>query len=441
MTPKVFRPTKPEPIKKGTTLYGTDSINNPRSRTTGPVTRSGDRLIRSEHLVDLVQRSVGRSEVLCEQTLAHTAITRPYISGTRGFARWSGNTTRSVREIAGPTGGLSEFKFLWTTTRGVSSALADERDSMELRYSDTRTEGRSTSSKSSTPAGGQEEVLALEEKELKNPSNDNAPLSARIGERAQEVLDKGLKTLATLDELSTLTEPGQILTMLDPGLDIWAEVEEGNGVRTAVEPLGRRAWSLAVMCGLEDVVLSVSDMEDLTGLSKRGVQALLARMTKADQILVRKVRKGRSFEYEINWASRFRKDGDHWDDCFDRDNIRKARASKDSIVQATSARRGTPAGYLAFLHSVANAKREQYLVDHPLPANASEEFKALVAEGDEMALYEYFKTQEDAVSVPASPAALEAPLPAPQPERVYEPVRMDPGALRAMKARVCKMPA
>jgi hypothetical protein len=99
------------------------------------------------------------------------------------------------------------------------------------------------------------------------------------------------------------------------------------------------------------------------------------------------------------------------------------------------------------LHSSANAKREQYLADHPLPDNASEEFKALVAEGDELKLWEYFKAREDAVSVPASPEAPEAPLPAPQPEPAPVAHRghgttlaphPDPEVLAAMRARISK---
>ncbi|MGV9698963.1 hypothetical protein ACWDTR_24795 [Streptomyces sp. NPDC003470] len=350
-------------------------------------------------------RSVGRPEVLVETALAWTAITRPYVSGTRGFARWTGTTDKVVREISGPTGGLSASKYLWTTTRGVASAVADERDSMELRYSDTRTQNRSTSLKDSKPSGPG--ALALEEKEVLEKIKSNAVLSARIGQRAQEVLVKGMKTLVTLTELTTLTEPGQVLTMLDPGLDVWAEVEDGNAVKTAVIPLGRRAWSLAVLCGLEDVVLSVSDVEEMTGLSKRGVQTLLARMAKADPVLVRKVRKGRSFEYAINWASRFRRSGDHWDDCFDRDLIRKARAAKDKAVQETSARRGTPAGFLAYRLSMASPKRDEYLEANLLPADADEAWKALVEAGDEMALYEHLRAQEaEAGPVPSTPAVL-----------------------------------
>ncbi|MFI5977068.1 hypothetical protein [Streptomyces sp. NPDC051452] len=361
--------------------------------------------VNSADLIDLVTRSVGRSEVLTEQALSWTAITRPYISGTRGFARWTGTTDKVVREIAGPTGGLSSSKFLWTTTRGVSSAVQEERDSMELRYSDTRTQNRSTSSNYSKLSGPG--ALALGEKEVLEKIKSNAVLSARIGDRAHEVLVNGLKTLSTLTELDCTTGPGQILTMLDPGLDLWSEVDDDNAVKTAVISLGRRAWSLAVLCGLEDVVLSVSDIEELTGLSKRGVQALLARMTKANPLLVQKVRKGRSFEYAIYWASCFRRSGDWWDDCYDRDLIRKARAAKDRVVQETSARRGTGPGYIAYLHSTANPRRAEYLEANPLPEDADGAWRALVEAGDEMELYAYLRAQEaEAGPVPSTPEVL-----------------------------------
>ncbi|MGW5198616.1 hypothetical protein [Streptomyces spiralis] len=393
------------------------------------------------HLVDLAMRSVGRAEVLIEKALAWTAITRKYVSGTRGFARWTGTTDKVVREISGPTGGHSEFKFLWTTTRGVSSAVQEERDSMELRYSDTRTENRSTSYELSNPLD-QEPLgtLALDEIEVLKKIKSNAVLSARIGQRAQEVLVNGMKVVATLTELNRTTESGQVLTMLDPGLDLWAEVDDNNETKTAVPPLGRRAWSLAVLCGLQDVQLSVQDIEELTGLSKRGVQALLARMTMANLLLVRKIRQGRSFVYEINWASCFRMSGDWWDDAYDRDNIRKARAAKDRVVQDTSARRGTPAGYIAYLHSTANPRRDAYLKANPLPADADEAWRALVEAGGELALYEHLRAQEaEAGPVPSTPAVLAeevkvgtsgSPLQA-QPAR-----EVDPEALAAMKARL-----
>jgi hypothetical protein len=388
---------KQSPNSSGRDVSGRTDLQESRER------------VNPAYLVDLAVRSVGRSEVLIEKAVSWTAITRQYVSGTRGFARWTGTTDKVVREITGPTGEPSVFKFLWTTTRGVSSAIADERDSMELRYSsNTRTQNRSTSLKYSQPSGPG--VLALEEKEVLEMIKSNAVLSARIGDRAKEVLVNGVKTLATLDELSTLTETGQVLVMLDPGLDIWAEVEEGSEVRTAVPPLGRRAWSLAVLCGLEDVVLSVSDIEELTGLSKRGVQALLKRMAEADPVLVQKVRKGRSFEYSICWASRFRASGDYWDDCFDRDEIRRARAAKDRKVQETSARRGTPAGYLAYRLSTASPKRDEYLAANPLPADADEAWRALVEVGDEMALYEHLRAQEaEAGPVPSTPGVLLEP--------------------------------
>ncbi|MFJ9353730.1 hypothetical protein [Streptomyces mirabilis] len=407
--------------------------------------------VNSANLVDLVLRCVSRSEVLEEWAIGHTVITREYVSGTRGLSRWSGVSDRIVRNIVGPTGALSEFKFLWTTTRGTSSAIADERDSMELRYSsNTRTDYRSTSLKDPSPSLGQGALgpLALKEKEAEKLIKDNAVVSARISERGQNVLVKALMTLSTLTEMTSLTEPGRILKVLDPGLDIWSEVEEGNEVRTAVPPLGRRAWSLAVMCGLEDVVLSVSDIEELTGLSKRGVQALLARMTKADPVLVQKVRKGRSFEYAICWASRFRSSGDYWGICYYDDEIRKARASKDRAVQATSARRGTPAGWIAYKLSTASPKRDEYLATHSLPADADGAWRALVEAGDELELYAYLKAQEaEAGPVPSTPEVLveEAKgsaistslLGQPAQESLESPKRIDPEVLAAMRARIC----
>ncbi|MDW4902901.1 hypothetical protein RB625_31250 [Streptomyces californicus] len=359
------------------------------------------------HLVEMTARSVGRSQALMELALAWTVATRPYVSGTRGLGRWAGLTSRMVRETVGPEGGHSENKLLWTRTRGASSPTAEEREQMEIRFhANTRTQGRSTSPKNlSTPISPLGD-LALKE-ELEKIMEGSAPLSARISERAQEVLVNGMKTLSRLTELSRTNELGQILTALDPGLDIWAETERDGPAKVALEPLGRRAWHLGVLCGLEDVVLSVADIEVLTGLSKRGAQALLKRMTEANPALVEKVRQGRSIAYGIRWASNYRMGSDLYDDASLRDEIRKARGARDREVQATSARRGTPAGYLAYRLSTASPKRDAYLEANPLPADADATWSALVEAGDEMALYEYLKGQEAEVGpVPSTPEAL-----------------------------------
>ena len=71
-------------------------------------------------------------------------------------------------------------------------------------------------------------------------------------------------------------------------------------------------------------------------------------MTEANPLLVGKVRQGRSIAYEIRWASNYRMAGDWYEDASLRDEIRKTRAARDREVQATSARRGTPAGSLAY---------------------------------------------------------------------------------------------
>ncbi|WP_073773434.1 hypothetical protein [Streptomyces sp. MJM1172] len=359
------------------------------------------------HLVEMAARSVGRSEALIELGLSWTVETRPYISGTRGLARWLGTTDKVVRETVGPTGGYSALKFLWTKTRGASSPLVEEREQMEIRFhSNTRTQNRSTSPKDLSAPMSPLGDLALEEK-MKKIMEGNAVDSARIGDRAREVLVNGMKTLSRLTELSRTNELGQILTALDPGLDLWAEIEGEKPGSVALEPLGRRAWHLAVLCGLEDVILSVADIEDLTGLSKRGAQVLLARMTKANPLLVATVRQGRSIAYEIRWASNYRMAGDWYEDTSLRDEIRKGRAARDREIQATSARRGTPAGYLAYRLSTASPKRDEYLAGNPLPAGADGVWKALVEAGDEMALYEHLRAQEaEAGPVPSTPKAL-----------------------------------
>ncbi|WP_328981744.1 hypothetical protein OG258_19820 [Streptomyces mirabilis] len=398
----------------------------------------------------MATRSVGRSEVSIELALSWTTETRPYVSATRGLGRWAGMHDQAVREAVAQDGQVSQYGFIWTRTRGRSSATVEEREDMEIRFrSNTRTGHRSTSPKNlSTPLGqGALGDLALKEggKEL---LEGNAVTSARIGERAQEVLAKGMETLSKLTELNRATGYGQILTMLDPGLDLWAEIHGETPKNVAVEPLGRRAWHLALLCGLEDAVLSVADIEALLGLSKRGAQALLARMAKANPLLVEKVRQGRNFAYEIRWAQCYRRDGDWYVDACDRDEIRRARAAKDRVIQETSARRGTGAGYIAYLHGTANPKRAEYLAAHPLPEDADGAWRALVEAGDELELYAYLKAQEaEAGPVPSTPkvlveeakgSAISTPLLGqPAQESLEAPKRIDPEVLAAMRARIC----
>lgn len=372
--------------------------------------------INSAHLVEMATRSVGRSEVLCELALAWTAVTRPYVAGTRGLARWAGMSDKTVREVVGANGGKSRHGLLWTQTRGSASPIPEDRESMEVWYSsNTRTDYRSTSKKISTSPS-----LSILKKEGGGKTiKGNAVVSARISSRAQEALDQGVKTLSTLTELKPTTELGYVLTVLDPGLDLWAEIEGDTPENAAVQPLGRRAWALAVLCGLENVVLSTEDVAGLLGLSKRGAQDLLARLRAINPLLVWRVRQGRSIVYEIKWASNYRMSGDWWETCWTDDRIRKARASKDLAVQAISARRGTPAGFLAYRLSTANPKREEYRAANPLPADADPVWVALVEEGDELKLHEHLLAKEsEAGSVPSTPAALDGPAePKPAEER------------------------
>ncbi|MEW2276742.1 hypothetical protein AB0936_03690 [Streptomyces cyaneofuscatus] len=354
------------------------------------------------HLVEMAARSVGHSEALMELALAWTVTTRPYVSGTRGLARWSGMGDQAVRHTVGAERELSEFKFLWTKTRGVSSPTAEERDSMEIRFrSNTGGRHRSTPPNYlSSPPGG----LALKEGREELPEG-NAVTTAAISERARKVLGRGLETLSTLDTLNGTKQTATVLRALDPSLDVWAEVHgEGPGFA-----LGRRAWHLAILSGLEDVVLSSQDIAELLGVAQKSVRDLLARMAKVNCLLVHKVRQGRSFVYEIRWASVVRPDGEYWDDRFTRHQIRDQRAARDREVQATSARRGTPAGYLAHRLSSASPKRDAYLEANPLPADADGVWRALVEAGDEMALYEHLKAQEAEVGpVPSTPKVLVA---------------------------------
>jgi hypothetical protein len=360
--------------------------------------------VNSAHLVEMATRSVGRSEVLMEIALAWTITTRPYVSGTRGLARWAGMGDQAVRQTVAQDGQVSRYGFVWTRTRGVSSPTVEEREQMEIRFrSNSGGRHRSTSPKNLSLLL---EVLALGEGE-KKILGGNAVTTAATSERAQEALARGMKTLATLDTLKGLETKADILRALDPSLDIWAEVH-GEGPEFA---LGRRAWHLAVLCGLEDVVLSSRDIAELLGVAQKTVRDLLARMAKVNCLLVQKVRQGRSFAYEIRWAQVFRQDGEYWDDRVSRHQVRDSRAERDRKVREVSARRGTPAGYLAYRLSTANPRRAEYLEANPLPKDADDVWKGLVEVGDEMALYEHLRAQEtEAGPVPSSPKGLEVPV-------------------------------
>ncbi|MGW0136263.1 hypothetical protein [Streptomyces sp. NPDC003299] len=350
-------------------------------------------------------RSVGRSEVLLELALAWTVTTRSYVSGTRGLARWAGMGDQAVRQTVAQDGQVSQYGFIWTKTRGTSSAFVEEREDMEIRYrSNSGGRHRSTSPKAlQAPMGdGPLGALALEEG-MKKILEGNAVTTAAISESTQEVLVRGMETLSGLDTMKGMTVKADILRALDPSLDVWAEVH-GDGPDFA---LGRRAWHLAVLCGLEDVTLSSRDIAELLGVAQKTVRDLLARMAKVNCLLVQKVRQGRSFAYEIRWAQVFRPDGEYWDDRVSSHQVRDSRAERDRKVQEVSARRGTPAGYLAYRLSTASPKRDEYLADNPLPADADGAWRALVEVGDELALYEHLRAQEaEAGPVPSTPEAL-----------------------------------
>jgi hypothetical protein len=341
-----------------------------------------------------------------ELALAWTVSTRSYVSGTRGLARWAGMGDQAVRQTVAQDGQVSQYGFLWTKTRGASSPTAEERDSMEIRFrSNSGGRHRSTSPKDLQAPGPLGGALALGEGE-KKILEGNAVTTAAISERAQEALVRGMETLSGLDTLKGQTAKAEILRTLDPSLDVWAEVH-GEGPDFA---LGRRAWHLALLSGLEDVVLSSQDIAELLGVAQKTVRDLLARMAKVNRLLVRKVRQGRSFVYEIRWAQVFCQDGDYWDDRVSRHRVRDSRTERDRKVQEVSARRGTPAGYIAYVRSTANPKRDEYLAVNPLPEDADGAWRALVEAGDEMALYEHLRAQEaETGPVPSTPGVLLEP--------------------------------
>ncbi|MCX4608701.1 hypothetical protein [Streptomyces mirabilis] len=362
--------------------------------------------IESAHLVEIAQRMVQETRATNEGVIAWQLVTHPFLSGTRGIARWSDMHKETVQHIVGPEGRLSAFKFLWTRTRGTSSPLADERDSLVIRFhSNTRTVPPSTPPEN-LQAPGPLGDLALEGEESSWWSNGRN--GARISEGAQGASVEGMKTLRTLTTNKGMGQAARTLRALDASLDVWSE---SRGPEAPEFALGRQAWKLAVLSGLRDVVLTVADIEVLCGLSKRGAQDLLARMTKALPGLVQKVRQGRSFVYEVAWAQVFDQAmGELYDDRVGRHEVRDRRAVQDKAEQVTAARRGTGAGFIAYRFSMANPKQDEYLAANPLAEDADPVWRELVERGDELALYEYLRAQEDeAGAVPATVEELVTP--------------------------------
>ncbi|MFI6606880.1 hypothetical protein [Streptomyces sp. NPDC050507] len=396
--------------------------------------------MNASHLVEIAQRSVGHSESLVEQLMAWQIVSRPYLDGTRGLARWSALSDKTVRETAGPEGGLSEFKFLWTRTRGAASPAVEEREEMQLRFhSNCGGHYRSTSPKAlqvpGGPRAGGPGDLALKEG-VEEILEGNAVVTAAISERAQEVLVNGLMTLSRLDTMKGMGQEARTLRALDASLDVWSEVQGPDASEFA---LGRQAWKLAVLTGLRDVTLSSADIAGLLGLAPKTVRDLLARMATALPSLVQKVRQGRSFIYEIAWAQVFDEAlGDMYDERVSRHGVRNRRADQDRAVQEASARRGTPAGWIAYRLSTASPKRDEYLAANPLPEDADGAWRALVEAGGELAMYEHLRAQEaEAGPVPSTPEVLVEKAPEARPaQEASESAAVSPDLLAEMRRRI-----
>ncbi|MGW0854154.1 hypothetical protein [Streptomyces sp. NPDC002690] len=362
--------------------------------------------VNAAHLVEIATRSVGHAESLVEQVMAWQIVSRPYLDGTRGLARWCGLSDKTVRDSAGPERSLSEHGFIWTRSRGTSSPTVEEREEMHLRFhSNCGGDYRSTSPKTLQGPEASEALALLALERGKRILEGNAVVTAAISERAREVLAEGVRTLSRLDSMTGMSREARTLRALDASLDVWSEAQGPDAPEFA---LGRQAWKLAVLTGLRDVTLSSGDIAGLLGLAPKSARDLLARMAGAIPGLVQKTRQGRSFVYEIAWDQVFDEAlGDRYDERVTRHDVRNRRAAQDRAIQETSARRGTPAGYLAYRISAASPRRDEYLAANPLPADADGVWKALVAAGDEMELYEHLRAQEaEAGPVPATPAVL-----------------------------------
>jgi hypothetical protein len=389
---------------------------------------------------------------LPEATIAWALETHDFLSGTRGISRWADLHKETVQQIAGPTGGTSEFKFLYTATRGRSSVIEEEREDMVLRFN-------SLAGRSWTPLGpsgyrsfaaqylskyfipsGSWTLRILEDGE---PQRGNGRKTTGIGESPLDNAERLEEQLLLAQEkISSLTDWGMVrgdswtlLTILDPANDSWTD-----------EQYGKHAWRLAVLFAGQDVVLTQKDVMALTGLAESPVRRLLKKWKEAYLVTEEKV--GRSKHFFFGFYSVLNPNGRMYDGHLGDKTKLYAAMARDQKERATAARRGTPEGAIAW--KAANPRTRQAFLDE-LPEDAAQEWRELVEQGDELAMYEYLIEQaKEAGPVPDSPAALvqmapqkpvAAPVVAVPRQREHEPVPVDPEVLAAMRARISKQTA
>ncbi|MEU6651305.1 hypothetical protein ABZ904_18130 [Streptomyces sp. NPDC046900] len=362
--------------------------------------------VSGHHLNEIRQRLLVDPKSLNEAHVAWALEVHPFLSGTRGIARWTHQHKETVQEMAAKEGGVSRHQLLYTARRGTSSISSEEREDMVLRFN-------SLAGRSWTPLGATG-YRSFAAQYLSKTNIPSGPWTERILEDKNPQRGNGRETTGIADELvndlvnahedfEKLTDWGSprswshtLMTILDPSNDVWAE--EGN------DALGKHAWRLAVLFGVRDIFVTQTDLMALTGLAERPVRRLLDRWKKGSMRLAVEAKVGRTKVYTLLFHSVLDPDGMMFCGHLGDKTKLNAAMAKDAKERATAARRGTPEGAIAW--KAANPRTRQAFLDD-LPRDADQVWRELVERGDEMEMYEHLVAQaKEAGSVPSTPEAL-----------------------------------
>ncbi|MFI0939168.1 hypothetical protein [Streptomyces sp. NPDC021020] len=366
--------------------------------------------INGAHLNEIRQRLLLEPAALNEARVAWATEIHPFLTGARGIARWTHQHKETVQELAGPDGGLSRHKFLYTATRGRSSVIEEEREDMNLRFNSLA--GRSWS-------WSPDRYRSFAAQSLSKISIPSSPLVRKIMEEGKAQRGNGRETtgvgedlaealILAEEEFERVKEWGtsgswsrNLMTALDPAADTWAE-------DASVEGLGKHAWRLAVLFGVQDIIITQRDLMALTGLAERPVRRLLERWKASPQSWIFELKVGRAKVYVLAFFQLLDPSGmlncGHWTR---KDKLYAAQA-RDAKERATAARRGTPEGAIAW--KACGPRTRQAFLDE-LPQDADPRWRELVEAGDERACHTYLVEQaQDAGSVPSTPEALGDPV-------------------------------
>jgi hypothetical protein len=200
------------------------------------------------------------------------------LSGVRALEAASGLGRQTLLDTLPDQGTASEYGLIIGHSRGTfdyDKPEVGEYSFADLGKCDTgwirNTFGRGSSI--SMTRTGVVSPLSTPEDQVEHPEH-----SARAG-----VPDLAGVLLAAADRLRR----EEVRLALDPSLDSWAPYGRDTPTR-----VGHRGWALALVLGLQDCELTLSQVQMLTGLSERQNRALVERLETAG--LAYRVRRGRA---------------------------------------------------------------------------------------------------------------------------------------------------